>query len=586
MAESLVDNWRDSASERNQIANRNMFATPRVAIQFLNTLVGAVSSNWHLNRGFQIVPEGVLGGDSQNPRTIFLEDEILNSEEVQLERIDLADLRQRPLKSMDLIVGTLHLFGQPSARNRPDEVVTRLIECAQRISSEGVGIFLTPTYYRTFRLGLLAEALEGEGIFVHGVVNTPPRFLLGQTSLQPLFVIISRQKPQSIFALDCRSIEDLVLNIAGSLSHVDTGDLRTGIEVDLSIFQGFEHWYAQREIDSLEGDYTRYEKFRIQDVSLFVNLTRTGEEFEEIPNSVYLPMIGNGLAVDAMYKTSMKHQNYAQIVVDTLKATPEFLCSFMNTRHFRLYLEAEKLTKNQVIPKLNREQVRFLPVALPNLEIQQKISRNIAKLSELRSMVDELAQNMSINPVSSTSMTQQVDEALAVFGRLSAEDHVVSLLRQGESKTVEFKQTLSLDIADNTKKRFLEDMVIKTVGAFLNSDGGDLLVGVNDEGQVTGIDLEIEKLHKGSRDNFLKHFKNCLKTRIGEQSYPRVRYDIVEVAEKCIFRVTCQPSDIAVFVDGDAFYVRTNPATDKIVGQVFLDYVEQRFKRNPPAVLG
>jgi hypothetical protein len=417
-------------------------------------------------------------------------------------------------------------------------------------------------------------------------VNTPPRFLLGQTSLQPLFVILSRQKPQSIFALDCRSIEDLVLNIAGSLSHVDTGDLRTGIEIDLSIFQGFEHWYAQREIDSLEGDYTRYEKFRIQDVSLFVNLTRTGEEFEDIPNSVYLPMIGNGAAVDAMHKTSMKHQNYAQIVVDTLKATPEFLCSFMNTKHFRLYLEAEKLTKNQVIPKLNREQVRFLPVALPNLEIQQKISRNIAKLSELRSMVDELAQNMSINPVSSTSMTQQVDEALAVFGRLSAEDYVVSLLRQGESKTVEFKQTLSLDIADNTKKRFLEDMVIKTVGAFLNSDGGDLLVGVNDEGQVIGIGLEIEKLHKGSKDNFLKHFKNCLKTRIGEQSYPRVRYDIIDVAEKSVFRVTCQPSDIAVFVDGDAFYVRTNPATDKIVGQVFLDYVEQRFKRNSPAVLG
>jgi predicted HTH transcriptional regulator len=201
-------------------------------------------------------------------------------------------------------------------------------------------------------------------------------------------------------------------------------------------------------------------------------------------------------------------------------------------------------------------------------------------------MVDELAQNMSINPVSSTSMTQQVDEALAVFGRLSAEDYVVSLLRQGESKTVEFKQTLSLDIADNTKKRFLEDMVIKTVGAFLNSDGGDLLVGVNDEGQVIGIGLEIEKLHKGSKDNFLKHFKNCLKTRIGEQSYPRVRYDIIDVAEKSVFRVTCQPSDIAVFVDGDAFYVRTNPATDKIVGQVFLDYVEQRFKRNSPAVLG
>lgn len=319
---------------------------------------------------------------------------------------------------------------------------------------------------------------------------------------------------------------------------------------------------------------------------MFINLARTGTEFEDIPHSVYLPMIGNGDAVNSLAKTTMKHQNYCQIVVDTSKATPQFLFNFLNTRHFRLYLKAEKISKSQVIPRLNREQVRLLPVALPTLETQQKISRNIEKLAELRSMVDELVQNISVNPISSRSMTTQVDEALAVFGRLGAEDQLYSLLVRGESKTAEFKQTFSLDIADNTKKPYLEDMVIKTIAAFLNSDGGDLLVGVNDDGLVTGIESEIEKLHKDSRDNFLKHFKNRLKDRIGEQFYPKISYDTIELNGRLVFHVNCRPADIEVFVDGKDFYVRTNPATDKLEGPKLTAYVRHRFHQPPVAVLG
>ncbi len=201
-------------------------------------------------------------------------------------------------------------------------------------------------------------------------------------------------------------------------------------------------------------------------------------------------------------------------------------------------------------------------------------------------MVDELAQNISVNPISSSSMTKKVDEALAVFGRLSVEDHLYSLLVRGESKTTEFKQTFSLDISDNTKKSFLEDMVIKTIAAFLNSDGGDLLVGVDDSGQVTGIEHEIEKLHKNNRDNFLKHFKNILKSRIGEASYPKLKYDTVELNGRLVFHVNCLPSDIEVFVDDKDFYVRTNPATDKLEGSTLTKYVKQRFHQPPIAVLG
>ena len=515
-----------------------------------------------------------------------MEAEILHRGSTKLKRVDLAGLSGLDENSRGLLVGTLPLFGHSGGRNRQDEVSSRLLDVGRALPVSGTAILMAPSFYRTFRIGRLAELLGAEGIDVVGIINTPARLLLPHTQIQSTFVIITRSLTSSTFAIDCQNLEDLELNIFNALNHLDTGDLRTGIEIDLSKFQGFEHWYAQREIEALEGDYTKYERFSLAEVSLFINLARTGMEFEDIPNSVYLPMIGNGEAVNSFGKTTMKHQNYCQIVVDTSKATPEFLCNFLNTRHFRLYLEAEKVSKNQVIPKLNRDQVRSLPVALPNLETQQKISHNIAMLTELRSMVDELVQNISVNPVSSNSMTKQVDEALAVFGRLSVEDQLYSLLVRGESKTVEFKQTFSLDISDDSKKPYLEDMVIKTVGAFLNSDGGDILVGVDDDGIVTGIDFEIEKLHKNSRDEFLKHFKNRLKHRIGEQFYPIITFDTVELNGKTVFHVNCRPSDIEVFVDGKDFFVRTNPATDKLEGPKLTAYVKQRFHQPQSAVLG
>lgn len=566
--------------------NRWMFTSPPDAIDFLTTLIDAVAAKWNITEGTQVVPDGALGGTPDELRHLFMEPEILGRGSTKLRRTELQGLRDLDDGSRELLVSTLPLFGQPGGRNRLDEVTSRLLDVGRALPTDGTAVLMAPSFYRTFRIGHLAELFSDEGIHVVGVINTPTRLLLPHTQIKSMFIVITRRPAESTFAIDCQTLEDLQLNISSALDNAYTADLRTGIEIDLTQFQGFEHWYAQREIDALEGDYTKYEKFTLAEVSLFINLARTGMVFEDVPNSVYLPMIGNGEAVNSFEKMTMKHQNYCQLVVDTSRATPQFLCNFLNTRHFRLYLEAEKVSKNQVIPKLNREQVRLLPVALPNLETQQKISHNIAKLTELRSMVDELVQNISVNPVSSSSMTKQVDEALAVFGRLSIEDQLYSLLVSGESKTVEFKQTFSLDIADNSKKSFLEDMVIKTIGAFLNSDGGDLLVGVDDDGRVTGIDFEIEKLHKNSRDEFLKHFKNRLKHRIGEQFYPKITFDTVELDGKLVFHVNCLPSDIEVFVDGKDFFVRTNPATDKLEGPKLTAYVKQRFHQPPVAILG
>jgi hypothetical protein len=157
-----------------------------------------------------------------------------------------------------------------------------------------------------------------------------------------------------------------------------------------------------------------------------------------------------------------------------------------------------------------------------------------------------------------------------------AEEDVSGLIDKGETKTCEFKETLSLDVKTQKKESYIELSAFKTIVAFLNTDGGTLLVGVKDNGAILGIEAEIEKLHKNSRDKFLLHFKNLLKSKVGQEFYPLVNYDIEAIKDREILKVDCKPSRKACFYDGKDFYVRTNPATDKLEGPKLLEYISMR----------
>ena len=62
------------------------------------------------------------------------------------------------------------------------------------------------------------------------------------------------------------------------------------------------------------------------------------------------------------------------------------------------------------------------------------------------------------------------------------------LIKQGESKTLEFKSTLRWNLREDRKDdRHVTHAALKTIAAFLNTEGGDLLLGVADDGSVSSV---------------------------------------------------------------------------------------------------
>jgi ATP-dependent Lon protease len=161
-------------------------------------------------------------------------------------------------------------------------------------------------------------------------------------------------------------------------------------------------------------------------------------------------------------------------------------------------------------------------------------------------------------------------------GKLTETITEEQLIQQGENKCLEFKSTLRWNIHSQQVDPVIENGVLKTVAAFLNTEGGILLVGVDDEGEILGIDAD----NFPNEDKYLLHFSNLLNNKMGKQFIEYVSWGMKEVQGKKVFRIDCRRSPSPVFIktsDRDEMYVRSGPSTVPLSAKEVLEYSKSHF---------
>lgn len=150
-----------------------------------------------------------------------------------------------------------------------------------------------------------------------------------------------------------------------------------------------------------------------------------------------------------------------------------------------------------------------------------------------------------------------------------------------ESHTLEFKSTARWNVRADQHDKKMEHVVAKTVCGFLNADGGKLLIGVDDDGQVVGLDLDYKTLgKKQDRDGFELWLRRHLDVTLSVLTAQIVRITFEEVDGKDVALVTVSPSGKPVFcrpIDGQdqtEFWVRIGNQTQQLHGDDMVDYHE------------
>jgi hypothetical protein len=156
------------------------------------------------------------------------------------------------------------------------------------------------------------------------------------------------------------------------------------------------------------------------------------------------------------------------------------------------------------------------------------------------------------------------------------EDKLEKLIEKGESNKIEFKSTLRWNIYAERMDKNIEHSVLKTIAAFLNTDGGSLIIGIDDEKKALGLEMDKFENH----DAMLLHLMNIVKDRIGAKFTRFFDINIEKYKGKEVLYLDCRPGLVPAYVkhnNQEKFYIRTGPSTTELSVSEIHEYIQQRF---------
>lgn len=139
------------------------------------------------------------------------------------------------------------------------------------------------------------------------------------------------------------------------------------------------------------------------------------------------------------------------------------------------------------------------------------------------------------------------------------EDKVKELILNGENESLEIKSTLRFDLKENNVNKKLEYVIAKTISAFLNTEGGSLIIGVDDDGNTLGLEKDIQTLTKQNIDGFELHLRQVIKKYLGDffEKYIKVTFPKVDDKEICLIKISKSGKPVFVTFEGsEGFFVR------------------------------
>ncbi len=157
------------------------------------------------------------------------------------------------------------------------------------------------------------------------------------------------------------------------------------------------------------------------------------------------------------------------------------------------------------------------------------------------------------------------------------------LIGVGESDTVEFKSSLRWDHRQKKCNKALEAVILKTIAGFLNHHGGDLLIGIADDGSIVGLEDDYTTLRKKDRDGFELLLMQLIKNSLGGDVCTLLHAVFQEIEGSDVCRVLIESSERPVYVQYEGksrYFVRTGNSTHELDTKEALDHITQRESRS------
>ena len=168
------------------------------------------------------------------------------------------------------------------------------------------------------------------------------------------------------------------------------------------------------------------------------------------------------------------------------------------------------------------------------------------------------------------------NELIETQQRLLVRD-IEELIQAGENERVEFKSSIRYDYYRKTTNRDIEVIIAKTITGFMNAKGGKLIIGVDDDGNVLGLEKDYKTLKHKNRDGYEREVFRIISTQLSHEACFSNHISFYSINEKDVCVVNIEPSNEPVYVNDEGnttFYVRTGNATYPLSVKETVDYLK------------
>ncbi|WP_285056638.1 AlbA family DNA-binding domain-containing protein [Pedobacter ginsengisoli] len=199
-------------------------------------------------------------------------------------------------------------------------------------------------------------------------------------------------------------------------------------------------------------------------------------------------------------------------------------------------------------------------------------------------LLDDIVEEFDLMP----KMDEEIEEIETVSIDVGAKSQidVMNFISKGETSNIEFKSTLRINLNTGNPDRKMEHSCMKTLAAFANSSGGILFIGVDDEKEILGLEVDLKSFgnKKDLMDEFQKHLDNLIEQYFTNAFFSLVQISFPLISERTICMLEVKRSSKQIILSNKAdgnkqeFYIRRSASTKALEASEMIEYIRANWR--------
>ena len=290
------------------------------------------------------------------------------------------------------------------------------------------------------------------------------------------------------------------------------------------------------------------------------------KKIKKLKNVIFIPTIPSRTNSVENHHLFLKDWEYWCFELDPAKFHAGYLANWFNTK-----LPKEQLIRlapsGNYMKKIGRKDIKRIYVIKHSIEQQHIHNETLNLLEKIKNNIKKIEESNSFDPreINIETIIEDIDEL-----------KILRLVTLDESLSHEYKSTLRYDLKSKQFAEHITVSALKTITAFLNSEGGNLVIGIGRDKELIGLEIEGKDM-----DKWQLFLNNKIRDNIGKKFLETyIKTEIKKFKDKKIAIISCKqiPKDDSASLNNE-IYVRHGPLTEKLNPKDVHQWTKDRIKQ-------